>query len=144
MSKIKSVVSTASILTISAGLVVIIVGAFFLRRLDEHMYEHPTDFYDLSQHYGSIASAGAPVCLAGCIGLALALDYREGFYAGEWSAVIGFATAFLGLFLFPIHNASGAVYFTLLGVTFGASLIFCLVATIQYIWHKTHLPNTRH
>jgi hypothetical protein len=82
MLKIKSILFTLSILAISAGLVVIAVGAFFLRRLDDHLFEHPIDFYALARHYGSIASAGAPACLAGCIGLALALERKKGFHAG--------------------------------------------------------------
>jgi len=138
MSKIRPFAYTASICSIFAGLAVIAAGAFLLRRLDNHMYEHPLDFYDLARHYGSITWAGALVCLAGCLGLALAITYREGFRAGLASAVIGFATAAFGLLVFPIHQASGNVYFTLLGVTFGASVVFLLVASVRYIWYRSH------
>jgi hypothetical protein len=138
MSKIRSIVFAVSICTISVGLVVIAGGAILLRRLDQHMCEHAVDFYDLARRYDSITSAGAPACLLGCFGVALALGYKDGFKAGVGAAVIGFATAIFGLALFPIHNASGAVYFTLLLVMFGASLIFLLVASIRYIWDRSH------
>jgi hypothetical protein len=134
---IKSAVFTVSMLTVAAGVVIIAVGAVFLDRLDDHMGEHALDYYDLARHYGSLTSTGALVCLAGCVGLALALKYRRGFYAGAWSAAIGFATAIFGLFLFPIHSASGAVYFSLMVVMFGASLIFVLVAAVRYVWYRT-------
>jgi hypothetical protein len=134
---IKSVVFTVSILTVAAGLVIIAAGAVFLERLDDHMGEHAVDYYDLARHYGSLTSKGALVCLTGCVGLALAMKYRQGFYAGAWSAAIGLATAIVGLFLFPIHAASGAVYVSLMAVMFGASLIFVSVAAVRYIWYRT-------
>jgi len=138
MSKIRSTVFAVSVCTISVGLVVIAVGAILLRRLDQHMYEHAVDFYDLARRYDSITLAGAPVCLAGCFGVALALGCTDVFKAGVGAAVIGFATAVFGLALFPIHGASGAVYFTLLLVMFGASLIFLLVASVRSIWYRSH------
>jgi multisubunit Na+/H+ antiporter MnhG subunit len=80
---------------------------------------------------------GSIVCLIGCMGLALALDQMKGFRAAKNSALIGFATAILGLFFFPIHNVSIAVYFDLLFVTFGASLIFLVTATARSMSSKT-------
>lgn len=144
MLKIKSILFAVSLLAMSAGLVVTAVGAFLLRRLDDHMFEHSINFHDLAGHYGSITSAGAPVCLAGCIGLALAMDRRQAFHAGVVSAIIGLATSVFGLFVFNLHSASGAVYFTLIGVMFGASVIFFVVASARYVWYRTDWFHQRH
>ena len=125
---------------------VIAAGAFLLRRLDDHIYEHAADFYELARRYGSITRAGAIACLVGCLGLALALDYRDGFKAGVASAIIGFSTAVFGLALFPIHQASGAVYFILLSTMFSASLAFIALASVRYVWYGSRsirkFPNT--
>lgn len=135
--KITSVVLTFSVLTIAAGLMIIAAGAVFLGRLDDHMGEHAKDYYALARQYASLTSTGALVCLTGCIGLALALKHSRGFCVGAWSAAIGFATAIYGLFLFPIHSASGIVYVNLMAVMFGASLIFFSVAGVRYLWYRT-------
>jgi hypothetical protein len=135
---IKSFVFAASVLVAAAGLVIIAAGAVFLGRLDDRILEHAVDYYTLARHYGSITSIGALVCLFGCIGLASALPRRRGLYAAGWSAAVGFATMIFGLVLFPIHLASGAVYFDLLAVAFGASLIFLSVAAVRYAWYRTH------
>jgi hypothetical protein len=137
MSKMKFILSALSILTLATGLAIVCVGAFFLKRLDDHAFGDPAVFYGAAHHYGSITSTGSIVCLIGCIGLALALDHTKGFHAAKNSALIAFATAIFGLFFFPIHNASGAVYSDLLFVTFGASLIFVLVASARWISSKT-------
>jgi hypothetical protein len=100
--KIKTIMFAMSICTISTGLFVVAVGTLFLRRLDEHMYEHAVDFYDLAGRYSSITWAGGLVCLAGCLGLALALDYGKAFYVGIASACIALATGVFGPFFFPM------------------------------------------
>jgi hypothetical protein len=133
MPKAKSVLVAASVAVISTGLTVVGVGAFFLKRLDDRAFGNPGVFYAAVRHYASVTSAGIPVCLAGCIALAIVLDYKQGFRAGVTSIFIAFAFAVFGLFLFPIHFPSGAVYFSLLGVTFGASLVFFSVASIRYL-----------
>jgi hypothetical protein len=137
MSKAKSVLLAASVAIISTGLAIIGVGAFFLKRLDNHAFGDPGVFYAAVRHYASVTSAGVPVCLAGCIALAIVLDYRQGFRAGVISIFTAFAVAILGLFLFPIHFPSGAVYFSFLGVTFGASLVFVSVGSIRYLSKRT-------
>jgi hypothetical protein len=143
MSKAKSVLLAMSILIISAGFAVIGVGAFFLKRLDDHAFGDPTVFYAAARHYGLVTSAGVPVCLAGCLALAVTLDYKQGFRAGVTAIGSAFAVAIFGVFLFPIHFPSGAVYFNLLGVTFGASLVFFLLASVRYVWYRTHLVHHR-
>lgn len=139
MSKTELILSITSILTFSAGVAAIAVGAFFLKRLDERAFGDPIVFYAAVRHYGLIASMGCLLCLAGCVGFALAADQRKGFRAARNSALGGLATAMFGMFLFPIHNASGAVYFDLLAVTLGSSLIFLLVASIRWILYRTRL-----
>ena len=133
----KFILSALSIFILTTGLAIVCVGAFFLKRLDDHAFGDPAVFYGTAHHYGSITLMGSIVCLIGCIGLALALDHTKGLHAAKHSALIAFATAFFGLFVFPIHNASGAVYSDLLFVTFGASLIFVLVASARWLSCKT-------
>src|SRR5579863_2853089 len=144
MPKAKSVCLAAAVAIISTGLAIIGVGAFFLKRLDDHAFGDPGVFYAAVRHYASVTSAGVPVCLAGCIPLAIVLDYKQGFRAGLTSIFIGFAAAIFGLFLFPIHFPSGAVYFSLLGVTFGASLVFVSVGSIRYFSNRIRLTHGRH
>jgi hypothetical protein len=43
----------------------------------------------------------------------------------------------LGLFLFPIHFPSGALYFSLLTFTPGSCAAFALAATARYMWFRT-------
>jgi hypothetical protein len=143
MSKMKFILAALSILTLATGLVIVCVGALFLKRLDGHAFGDPAVFYGAAHHYGSITSEGSIVCLIGCIGIALALGHAKGFHAAKNSALIGFATAIFGMFFFPIHNASGAVYFDLLFVTFGASLIFVLVASARWILFKTRSADRK-
>jgi hypothetical protein len=80
MPKAKSVLFAASVAIISTGLAIISVGAFFLKRLDDHVddlaFGDPGVFYAAVRHYASVTSAGVPVCLAGCIALAMVLDYK--------------------------------------------------------------------
>src|SRR6267143_4546210 len=82
MPKAKSVLFAASVAIISTGLAIIGVGAFFLKRLDDHAFADPGVFYAAVRHYASVTSAGAIVCLAGCIALAMVLDYKQEFRAG--------------------------------------------------------------
>lgn len=144
MPKAKSVLLAVSVAIISTGLVIIGVGAFFLKRLDDHAFGDPGVFYAAVRHYASVTSAGVPVCLAGCIALAILLDYKQGFRAGVTSIFIAFAVAIFGLFLFPIHFPSGNVYFSLLGVTFGASFVFVSVAAIRYFSNRIRFTHGKH
>ena len=144
MPKAKSVLFAASVAIISTGLAIIGVGAFFLRRLDDHAFGDPGVFYAGVRHYASVTSAGVLVCSAGCIALAMVLDYQQGFRAGVTSIFIAFAVAIFGLFLFPIHFPSGNVYFSLLGVTFGASLVFVSVGSIRYFYDRTRFAHGKH
>lgn len=134
---IKFAVFALAILTVAAGLGMIAAAPVLLGRLDDHMGEHAADYYDLARQYGALSSIGVRVCLVGCIGLGVRVKSSSGFHAGAWSAAVGFGTAIFGAFLFPIHSASGAVYFSLLAVTFGASLTFVSIATIRYIWGRS-------
>ncbi len=139
---VKTVLRTAAVVVISTGLSVIAVGAFFLKKLDDHAYGDPGVYYSSVRHYASISDAGALICFAGFIALAMTQDYKEGFRAAVTSAVVGFATVVLGLFLFPIHNASGGVYFILVSVAFGASVAFLFAACVRYIYYRIHaLPK---
>jgi hypothetical protein len=101
-------------------------------------------FTQQSDIHASVTSAGVPVCLAGCIALAILLDYKQGFRAGVTSIFIAFAVAMFGLFLFPIHFPSGAVYFSLLGVTFGASFVFVSVGSIRYFSNRIRFTHGKH
>ena len=78
------------------------------------------------------------MCLGACVGLASVVHYGRGLRVAGWSAAVGFATMIFGLFLFPIHSASGAVYFNLLAVAFRTSLIFLLIAAVRYAWYRMH------
>jgi hypothetical protein len=138
MSEMKRIFRALSIIAFSVGLVVIGVGAFFLKRLDNQAFGDPAVFYGSVHRYGSIVSTGVRICLVGCAAFALATDHMKGFRAARNCALIGVATLVFGIFLFPVHNASGAVYIYLLVVTFGASLIFVLVASGRWIWSSTH------
>jgi len=144
MPRAKSVLFAASVAIISAGFAIIGVGAFFLKGLDNHAFGDPGVFYAAVRHYASLTSAGVLVCLAGCMALAMVLDYKKGFRAGVTSIFIALAVAIFGLFLFPIHFPSGNVYFSLLGVTFGASLVFVSVGTIRYFSNRIRLTHGKH
>jgi len=144
MPKAKSVLFGASVAIISTGLAIIGVGAFFQKRLDDHAFGDPGVFYAAVRHYASVTSAGVLVCLAGCIALAMVLDYKQGFRAGVTSIFIGSAVAIFGLFLFPIHFPSGDVYFSLLSVTFGASLVFVSVGSIRYFSNRIRFTDGKH
>lgn len=65
MPKAKSVLFAASVAIISTGFAIIGVGAFFLRRLDDHAFGDPGVFYAAVRHYASVNSAGVLVCLGG-------------------------------------------------------------------------------
>jgi hypothetical protein len=144
MPKAKSALFAASVAIISTGLVIIGVGAFFLKRLDDQAFGDPGVFYAAIRRYASVTSAGVLVCLAGCIAFAMVLDYKQGFRAGVISIFSAFAVAIFGLFLFPIHFPSGNVYFSLLGVTFGAALVFVSVGSIRYISNRIRFPHGEH
>lgn len=81
---------------LSVGLVVIGVGAFFLKRLGDRAFGDPDIFYGSVHHYDSIVSIGVLICLAGCVALALATDHMKGFRAAGNSALIGVATLIIG------------------------------------------------
>ena len=61
MPKAKSVLFAASAAIISTGFTIIGVGAFFLRRLDDHAFGDPGVFYAAVRHYASVTSAGVLV-----------------------------------------------------------------------------------
>ena len=130
---IRVFVFVVSILVLAAGIAIIATGTVFLERLDDHMSEHAADYLALARHYGSITAEGTLACLCGCAGLALVLNQGQGFRAAGWSAALGLASMFFGLFLFSIHSASGAVYFCLVAAWFGAAAIFLLAASVRYV-----------
>jgi hypothetical protein len=136
MSKAKLTLSVVSILAISAGVAAIAVGAFLLKKLDDHAFGDPVAFYAAIRRGSWIASRGSVLCLAGSLGFALMADHRRGFRAARNSAFSCIASAILGLFVFPIHYPSGAVYFDILAVTLGTSLIFLSVASARWMLYK--------
>jgi multisubunit Na+/H+ antiporter MnhG subunit len=137
MSGMKLILRTFSIVTLSVGFVVIGDGAFLLKRLGDHAFGDPNVFYGSLEHYAAITWTGVLMCLAACLGLALAADRMKGLRAARNSALIGLATLIFGIFLFPVHDPIGRVYGDLLCVTFGASLIFVSVASARWIWYRT-------
>jgi hypothetical protein len=136
MSGMKLILRTFSIVTLSVGFIVIGDGAFLLKRLGDHAFRDPNVFYGSLEHYAAITWTGVLMCLAACLGLALAADRMKGFRAARNSALIGVATLIFGIFLFPVHDPIGRVYGDLLCVTFGASLIFVLVASARWFFTK--------
>ena len=138
MQKHKSAVASISVLAMLLGMVMMGIAALFLRRLDDHAYGDPVQFYASARHYGSMGWNGALVGLAGCVGLALLLDWRKGVQAAALCGALAFFTLTFGLYVFPTHFASGAMYFSLLLFTLGACVAFGLTATARYVWYRTH------
>ncbi len=138
MHKLRSVVAMLAVLVALVGMTMMGIAALFLRRLDDHAFGDPVQFYASSRHYGTLGWNGALVGLAGCVGLALLLDWKKGFQAAKICGVVAFLSLTFGLYVFPIHFPSGAMYFSLLTFTSGACLAFALAATARKIWCRTH------
>jgi len=134
----KSAVASISVLALSVGIAMMGVAAVFLRRLDDRAFGDPVPFYASVRHYGSLGWHGALIALAGCVGLALLLDWKKGFQAATICGLSGFLVLTLGLYVFPIHFPSGAMYLSLLTFTSGACAAFALTATARYVWFRTH------
>ena len=137
MHKLRSVVATLAVSASLMGMTMMGIATFFLRRLDDHSYGDPVQYYASARHYGSMGWNGALVGLAGCVGLALLPDWRKDIQAAALCGALAFFTLTFGLYVFPIHFASGAMYFSLLLFTFGACVAFGLTATARYVWYRT-------
>jgi hypothetical protein len=138
MHKLRSVVATLAVLVSLVGMTMMAIAAIFLRRLDDHAFGDPVQFYASSRHYGALGWNGALVGLAGCVGLALLLEWKKNFQAAKICGVLAFLSLTFGLYVFPIHFPSGAMYFSLLTFTSGACIAFALAATARYMWCRTH------
>lgn len=138
MHQLRSVVAALAVFVSLAGMAMMAVAALFLRRLDDHAFGDPSQFYAASRHYGALGWNGAVIGLAGCVGLAAILDWKKSFRAAQISGVVAFLSLTIGLFVFPIHFPSGAMYFSLLTFTSGACIAFALAATARYMWRRTH------
>jgi hypothetical protein len=138
MHKLRPVVAVLAVLVSLVGMTMMGIATLFLRRLDDHAFGDPFQFYASSRQYGTLGWKGALVGLAGCVGLALLLDWRRNFQAAKICGVVAFLSLTLGLYVFPIHFPSGAMYFSLLTFTSGACIAFALAATVRYMWCRTH------
>ena len=90
MHKLRSVVAMLAVLVALVGMTMMGIAALFLRRLDDHAFGDPVQFYASSRHYGTLGWNGALVGLAGCVGLALLLDWKKGFQAAKICGVVAF------------------------------------------------------
>jgi hypothetical protein len=137
MQKLRSVVATLAVLVLFVGMTMMGIAALFLHRLDDHAFGDPVQFYASSRQYGALGWSGALVGLAGCVGLALLLDWKKSFQAAKILGVVAFLSLTFGLYVFPIHLPSGAMYFSLLAFTSGACIAFALAATARYLRWRT-------
>ena len=138
MHKLRSVVAMLTVLLLLVGMTMMGFAALFLHRLDNHAFGDPVQFYASSRHYSALGWHGALVGLAGCVGLALLLDCKKNFQAAKICGVVAFLSLTFGLFVFPTHFPSGAMYFSLLTFTSGACVAFALAATTRFMWWRTH------
>lgn len=143
MQKLKPVFATLAVLVSLVGMTMMGIAALFLRRLDDHAFGDPAQFYASSRHYGSLGWNGALVGLAGCVGLALLLDWKKGFQAAKVSGVLALLSLTFGLYVFPIHFPSGAMYFPLLIFTSGTCLAFALAAAARWMRCRTQQSSER-
>lgn len=138
MHKLRSVLAMLAAVVLLMGMSMMGIAAHFLWILDDHAFGDPVPFYASLRHYGALGWHGALVGLAGCAGLALLLHWQKSFQAAKICGVGAFLSLTLGLFFFPIHFPSGAMYFSLLILTSGACVAFALAATVRYMWCQTH------
>jgi hypothetical protein len=119
------------------GMTMMGIATLFLRRLDDHAFGDPGQFYASLRHYGALGWNGALVGLGGCVGLALLLDWKKNFQAAKICGIVALLSLTFGLFVFPIHFPSGAMYFSLLTLTSGACITFVLAGAARYMWCRT-------
>jgi hypothetical protein len=137
MHKLRSVVATLAVSASLMGMTMMGIATFFLRRLDDHAFGDPVQFYASLRHYGALGWNGALVGLGGCVGLALLLDWKKNLQAAKICGVVALLSPTFGLYVFPIHFPSGAMYFSLLTFTSGACIAFALAAAAGYNWFRT-------
>lgn len=138
MHKLRLVLAILAVLVSLTGMTMMAISAHFLWILDGHAFGDPVPFYASLRKYGALGWHGALVGLGGCAGLALLLHWKESFEAAKICGVGVFLSLTFGLFFFPIHFPSGAMYFSLLAFTSGACVTFGLAATARYIRCRTH------
>jgi hypothetical protein len=136
-------VGSVSVTALLVGIAMMGVAAMFLRRLDDRAFGDPAVFYASTRHYGLLGWRGALVSLAGSIGLALLLDWKIAYRAAALCGVLFFFSASFGLYVFPIHFPSGAIYFSLLVFTSGACVAFAVSATTRCLWFRAHQSPQR-
>ena len=54
MHKLRLVVATFAVLVSLVGMTMMGIAAVFLRRLDDHAFGDPVQFYASSRHYGAL------------------------------------------------------------------------------------------
>lgn len=138
MHKLRIVLATLATLVSLMGMSMMAIAAHFLWILDDHAFGDPVPFYLSLRHYGALGWHGALVGLGGCTVLALLLHWKKSFQAAKICGVGAFLSLTFGLFFFPTHFPSGAMYFSLLTFTSGACVAFALTATARYMWFRTH------
>lgn len=138
MHKLRLVLATLAVFVSLIGMSMMGIATHFLWILDDHAFGDPVPFYASLRHYGALGWYGALVGLAGCAGLALLLHWKKSFQAAKICGVGALLSLTFGLFFFPIHFPSGAMYFSLLTFTSGAAAAFALAATARYMWWRMH------
>jgi hypothetical protein len=138
MHMFRSVVATLAVSAWLVSMTMMGIATLFLRRLDDHAFGDPVQFYASLRHYGALGWNGALVGLGGCVGLALLLDWKKNSQAAKICGGLAFLSLTFGLYVFPIHFPSGAMYFSLLTLTSGACIAFALAAAVRYMWWRTH------
>jgi hypothetical protein len=143
MHKLRLVVATLAVSASLMGMTMMGIAGLFLRGLDDRAFGDPVQFYASLRHYGALGWNGALVALGGCVGLALLLDWKKNFQAAKICGAVAFLSLTVGLYVFPIHFPSGAMYFSLLTFTSGACIAFALAATVRYMWGRTRRSSER-
>jgi hypothetical protein len=128
------------------GLVIIAVGSLLLFHLEEHMYDHVSDYSAVLRSYRSVLLVGAVLCLAGCVVDAMALTGKTAVWAGIGAFGIAFTVVALALAI-PVFNKegpSGAVLVVWVFLPFTGGAILVGVGLLRLLWRKvraTHREN---
>lgn len=138
MHKLRLVLAVLAASMSLMGMSMMAIAARFLWILENSASGDMGPFYTSLRHYGALGWHGALVGLGGCAALAVLLHWKKSFQAAKISGVGAFLSLTFGLFFFPIHFPSGAMYFSLLTFTSGACAAFALAGTARYMWFRTH------
>jgi hypothetical protein len=88
MQKLRPVFATLAGLVSLVGMTVMGIAAVFLRRLDDHAFGDPVQFYASVRHYSALGWDGALIGLSGCVGLALLLGWKKSLKAAKICGVV--------------------------------------------------------